>query len=88
MKVTPGEGRPYAACAAARAVRLWSAATAIREGINAPLPPVDRPRCEAALARLQTALGRTPNGEAWAEGQAMTLAQAVAYALDEEAAVA
>jgi len=67
--------------AAVRAVQLWGAATAIREGIRAPLPPVDRPRRDAALARLHTALGATPFAAAWAEGQAMTLAQAIAEAL-------
>lgn len=71
---------------AARAVRLWSAATAIRERISAPLPPVDRPRRDATLARLHPALGATLYAAASAEGEAMTLEQAVAYALDETTA--
>ncbi|MDQ5854093.1 MAG: hypothetical protein M3380_18890, partial [Chloroflexota bacterium] len=70
---------------AARAVRLWSAAGAIREAIGAPLPPVDRPHQETALARLRTALGATTFAARWAEGRALTLEQAIAYALEPSA---
>ncbi len=68
---------------AARAVRLWSAAGAIREAIGAPLPPVDRPHQETALAGLRAALGATTFEATWAEGRAMPLEQAIAYALNE-----
>jgi non-specific serine/threonine protein kinase len=69
---------------APRAVRLWGAATAIRARISAPLPPVERPRRDAALARLHTTLGATLYAAAWAEGEAMTLEQAIAYALGDD----
>ena len=37
------------------------------------------------MARLRNAVGEAEFGEAWAEGRAMTLEQAVAYALDDAA---
>jgi tetratricopeptide (TPR) repeat protein len=66
---------------AERAVRLWSTATARREAIGAPLPPADRPQYEAALERLQATLREAAFAAAWTEGRAMTLEQAIAYAL-------
>ena len=66
----------------ARAVRLWSSAGAIREAIGAPLPPVDRPHRDSAHARLRGALGTATFDGLWAEGRAMTLEQAIAYALE------
>jgi hypothetical protein len=68
----------------ARAVRLWSSALAIREAIGAPLPPIDRPRRDKALARLRAQLDDANFAAAWAEGQAMSLEQAIAEALQHE----
>jgi tetratricopeptide (TPR) repeat protein len=66
-----------------QAARLWAAAEALREQIGAPLPPVDGNRYEVAVAHARVALGDEAWGTAWVEGRAMTLEQAVAYALDD-----
>lgn len=66
----------------ARATRLWSSAAAIREAIGAPLPPLDRPRQEASLAQLRAQLAEDTFAIAWAEGRALSLEQAIAYALE------
>jgi predicted ATPase/DNA-binding winged helix-turn-helix (wHTH) protein len=66
----------------AQAARLWGAAAATREAIGIPLAPVGRAHYEWQLtsvcAQLDPALWR----DAWAEGRAMTMEQALAYALD------
>jgi hypothetical protein len=65
----------------ARSARLYGATEALREAGGAPLPPVDRPdhnhKVAAARAQLDEAVWRT----AWAEGKAMSLEEAVEYAL-------
>ena len=65
-----------------RAARVLGAAEQLREAIGAPLLPLDTPLYRAlwqlSLAHLDDAAFAT----AWAEGQAMTLEQAVAYALE------
>ena len=70
---------------AARAARLWGASAVLHESISSPLPPAERPDDERCRERARADLG----GEeaftaAFAEGQAMTLNQAVAYALEEK----
>ncbi|HSH77284.1 MAG TPA: tetratricopeptide repeat protein, partial [Herpetosiphonaceae bacterium] len=66
-----------------RAARLWGAAEAIRKQFGLPLPPAERTRYEAAVARARAMLGDQALEAVWAEGRAMTLEQAVAYALEE-----
>lgn len=66
-----------------RAVRLCSAAAALRETIEASLPPVDRIRSEKTLTALHAVLGEDAFATAWIEGQVLTLEQAIAYALAE-----
>jgi tetratricopeptide (TPR) repeat protein len=68
----------------ARAARLWSSAAAIREAIGAPLRPIDRPRQEASLAQLRAQLGEEAFAAAWAEGRALSLEQAIAFALETD----
>ncbi len=51
-----------------RAVRLWGTAQTLREKVFSPRPPTES----------------APFAAAWAEGQTMTLDQAVEYALQEE----
>ena len=67
-----------------RMARLFGAAETLREAIGIPLPPVDQAQykhhCEAGRAQLDNATFEA----AWAEGQAMTVEQAVAYALEGE----
>ncbi len=67
-----------------RAALLFGAAEAGREAIGAPLPPVQRPDYEQHVGTLRVALGERASATAWAEGRAMTLEQAIEYALSEE----
>ncbi len=52
--------------------------------IGAPLPPVDRRRYDVAIADIRAQLDEPTFAAAWAEGQAMTLEQAIAYALERD----
>jgi hypothetical protein len=65
----------------ARAVRLAGAASAAAAG--RPLQPTDQATPEGGLARARTALTAAALAAAWTAGQAMTLEQAVAAALEE-----
>ncbi len=67
-----------------RAARLFGAAGAVRTASGIPLPPVDRSRYERYLAAARAQSTEAVWNAAWAEGQAMTLEQAVAYALEDE----
>jgi DNA-binding CsgD family transcriptional regulator len=60
------------------AARLWGAAEAIREEIQAPWPAVFRMEYERAIAAARTQVGEKPFTAAGAEGRAMTLEQALA----------
>ena len=68
---------------ARRAARLYGAAQALRETIGSPLPAEDRAYYEEAVADVHTIPGEASFEAAWAEGRAMPLEQAVAYALEE-----
>ncbi len=67
-----------------RAARLWSAAAAICETIAARLPLVYRRELEPVIARAHAQLDEATWAAAWDEGRAMTVEQAVAYALAED----
>ncbi len=67
----------------ARAVSVFGAAERQRETHNMPLPPLDRSDYNA-VPQLRATLGEEFFTIAWAEGQVMTLDQAVAYALANE----
>jgi predicted ATPase/transcriptional regulator with XRE-family HTH domain len=66
-----------------RAARLFGAAEALRQTIGVPPPPVERANYEPSIARVRAHLGEATFAMAWAEGQAMTQEQAIAYALGE-----
>jgi predicted ATPase/class 3 adenylate cyclase len=66
---------------AERALRLVGAATVLRETINAPLPPADKDKLEQMLILAWQALDYTIAVSATTEGRAMTLEQAIEYAL-------
>jgi non-specific serine/threonine protein kinase len=68
----------------ARGVRLFGAAEAVCGYYRVWLDPVQRTDLEASVASARAALGEETFASAWAEGQAMTLEQAVAYALEED----
>jgi len=67
-----------------RAIRLASAAAAVRAASGTPLPVVEETRLQARLAPAYRALSESAAATAWAEGQAMSLDQAIAYALGAE----
>jgi predicted ATPase/class 3 adenylate cyclase len=60
--------------------RLLGAADALRAAIGAPLPPTDQAPVERTVVSLRAALGDDAYEAAWAEGQALTLEEAVALA--------
>ena len=80
------EGFARVACAQKqfeKATLILAAAAALHEAIGVPLPPCDRADCDRDVAAARAALGEEAFATAWAVGHAMTLEQAVAYALDE-----
>jgi hypothetical protein len=70
--------------AARRAARLLGAADALLEASGiANAPTVHRVEIERNVAALRARLDETAFAAAWAEGRAMSLEQASAYALEE-----
>ena len=65
-----------------RATRLFGAAEALRASAGTRLAPVAHAEFDRNTVALRAQLGEAPFAAAWAEGQAMTRAAAVAYALD------
>jgi tetratricopeptide (TPR) repeat protein len=68
---------------AERAARLFGASEALPEAMGAPLQPGERALQEPYLAAARSQLEEAAWQEAWAEGRAMTLEEAIAYALEE-----
>ncbi|MGQ0569585.1 MAG: ATP-binding protein [Armatimonadota bacterium] len=64
-----------------RAARLVGAAAALREAVGARLPPSDRSDYNRQLEVARASLGDTAFAAAWDQGRAMTLEQAIEYAL-------
>ena len=75
-------GSVAVASAPIRAARLLGAATHVRETIGAPLPAYERAEHDTAVDHVRAQLDRAAFSAAWAEGRAMTLEQAVEYALN------
>lgn len=71
-----------------RAARLLSAAELLRQTIGLNYVPSDQADYERNLARTRAALTDAAFAQAWAEGQAMSVAEAVAYALESDSASA
>jgi tetratricopeptide (TPR) repeat protein len=67
-----------------RAARLLSAAEKLRRAIGIGAPPATRKENETMIEVLHTSLGESAFARAWAAGEAMDLAQAIAYARREE----
>jgi predicted ATPase/class 3 adenylate cyclase len=77
-RVAAAQGQPE------RAARLWGAAAAQHQALfGRPLSADWGQALAQATAALRAQLGDTTFAAAWAAGQAMTLEQAVAYALEE-----
>jgi predicted ATPase/class 3 adenylate cyclase/DNA-binding CsgD family transcriptional regulator len=64
-----------------RAARLFGAAAAMRVPIGSTIDLVDRPEYDRQLAILREQLGAANYDIVWAEGQAMTLEQVMAFVL-------
>jgi predicted ATPase/DNA-binding SARP family transcriptional activator/DNA-binding CsgD family transcriptional regulator len=69
---------------ATRAAHLWGAAEAAREATGIALSPGERTLHEPYLASALSRLGEAAWEEALAEGRAMSLEEAAAYALSED----
>jgi hypothetical protein len=67
-----------------RTMRLAGAAAALRHPVDAPKSPADEAQDRDWLKRAEALLGSESSAATSAEGHAMSLGQAVAYALDEE----
>jgi predicted ATPase/DNA-binding SARP family transcriptional activator len=65
------------------AARLSGAAEAFREAMGLPRPPAERAEHEHCVAAVRTAMCEGAFAAAWAEGRALTLEDAVRYALEE-----
>ncbi len=68
------------------AARLFGAAESVREAIGTPMPPSQRPRYDLFVAAIRGQLEESAFEQAWAEGHAMTLEQAIEFALEENSA--
>ena len=71
------EGQPR------RAAALLAAAATLLNTFGAAWWPADRVEYERNLAATRAALNKESFGAAWAEGQAMTLEGAIAYASEK-----
>jgi predicted ATPase/DNA-binding XRE family transcriptional regulator len=68
-----------------RAARLWGAAGQLRQVIGCRPAPATRATYERAMTVARAQLGEEAFAAAWAAGQAMTVEQAIAYALEASA---
>jgi non-specific serine/threonine protein kinase len=67
-----------------RAARLLGAAITVRQAANAPVPPHYRADYEAIIASMRDSLGEAAYNAHLAQGQMMSLDEAVAYALGHD----
>ncbi len=67
----------------ARAARLWGAEETLRERLGASVRALYRADYEHGVRAAKRELGEKAFAAAWAEGRAMTLEEAVSYALQE-----
>jgi DNA-binding NarL/FixJ family response regulator len=65
-----------------RAVRLWGAAEALRDTVGLPMPPHRRRRHTAAITAARAELGDDAFETAWADGRALSVDEAMSFALD------
>jgi tetratricopeptide (TPR) repeat protein len=69
-----------------RAARIWGAAERLREEIGAPQSPDEQARHDQCVAAARVSHGdEAAFDQAWREGRALTLEQAIAFALDTTA---
>ncbi len=65
------------------AVRVFSAAAALRTSIGSVVDPVDQPESASELAALRAQLGEEQFAASWADGRALTMDEAIEYALGQ-----
>jgi predicted ATPase/class 3 adenylate cyclase len=65
-----------------RAAKLFGAAEALRERIDAPMTDPERIEYDQSVARLRSMLHGAEVNALWAEGRALTMEQAIEYALN------
>ncbi|HJZ50154.1 MAG TPA: hypothetical protein VKE41_23450, partial [Roseiflexaceae bacterium] len=70
---------------ARRSAVLYGAVAALREATGAQEPPLDRANYAHSVDRVRERLGEAAFAEAWSEGHAMPLEQAIAEALQDSA---
>src|SRR5205085_12510285 len=63
------------------AARLYGAAEILRESIGTSVAPADLPEYERQIANARALLDPSAWEAVWAEGRALTMEQALAYAL-------
>lgn len=68
-----------------QAVQLWGAAEALREEIGASLPAGESVRHDRAVAGVRTKLGETAVAALWASGRKLSVEEAIARAMGDEA---
>jgi predicted ATPase len=64
----------------ARAVQLWGAASAQREALGTPMPPVERAAYERAVGAVRIQIGEKTFAEAMVQGRRMTLEEILSAA--------
>jgi hypothetical protein len=69
---------------AQRAVRLWGAAQGLHETKGIPRDIDFLAEADARISAVRSGMGEEAWEEAWRKGRAMTLEEAVSYALDGE----
>jgi len=67
-----------------KAVKIFSAAETIRAALDSTMEPFDQSEYERNIALLRKNLGEEEFKMAWEQGRAMTMEQAIAYALGNE----
>ena len=64
--------------------RLFAAAEALRESTGIAMTPLERKEYDGAVAAVRGAMPEITFASAWAEGRAMSMDQAIAYALESK----
>ncbi len=70
--------------AAERAARLWGAVEGLRAALSHPLPPIEEAAHARYVVMARAHLAKERFAAAWAEGQVMSLEQAIADALNDD----
>ena len=67
---------------AEHAARLLGAAEALRESIDIPMRPIEHLEYDREVSDLRTNMDEAAFVNAWAEGRALTMEQAIEYVLE------